>query len=213
MKKKQRLLVIMTILVFFTLVACSDSTDEAKAKPINEASENSMEQKKEEKPATDEEVVEINKSENPERTQIKNKETSSESSTTVNEPSNSKINIEATDRTKAEYLKELNEMEDADKYGEVKTTTVELEEQETERYQKWDQKLNEIYGVLNEQLDSGQMEQLREEQQEWIKYRDETAKESSLKYQGGSMESLEYVATMANLTRERCYALVAKYMK
>ncbi|MEH7440091.1 lysozyme inhibitor LprI family protein [Neobacillus drentensis] len=73
--------------------------------------------------------------------------------------------------------------------------------------------MNEIYGVLKEQLDTKQMEKLKEEQRKWIKHRDEAAKEASLKYKGGTTEALEYVATQATLTRERCYELVAKYMK
>jgi uncharacterized protein YecT (DUF1311 family) len=73
--------------------------------------------------------------------------------------------------------------------------------------------LNKIYGVLKEQLSKEQMEKLREEQRNWINHRDEAAKKSSLKYKGGSTESLEYVATQASLTRERCFKLVAKYMK
>lgn len=114
---------------------------------------------------------------------------------------------------KVDYLKKLNEMEEADRYAEDTTTTIELEEQEAQRYKKWDEALNEIYGVLKEQLSTDEMTQLREEQRSWIKHRDEAAKESSLKYEGGTMESLEYVATQASLTRERCYELVAKYMK
>ncbi len=56
------------------------------------------------------------------------------------------------------------------------------------------------------------MEQLREEQRDWIKERDQKAKEASLKYEGGTMEGLEYVATQASITKDRCYELVAKYM-
>lgn len=119
----------------------------------------------------------------------------------------------STESKKEEYLKKLNEMEEADRNLEAGTTMVELKEQEAERYKKWDVKLNEIYGVLKEQLSTEQMDTLREEQRNWVKNRDEVAKEASLKYQGGSMESLEYVATQASLTRDRCYELVAKYMK
>ena len=90
---------------------------------------------------------------------------------------------------------------------------VEMEEQEVERYQNWDKMLNEIYGVLQAQLPSDEMDQLREEQRNWVKHRDEAAKEASLKYEGDTTESLEYVATQASLTRERCYELVAKYME
>ncbi|MEH7347022.1 lysozyme inhibitor LprI family protein, partial [Bacillus sp. JJ1532] len=73
--------------------------------------------------------------------------------------------------------------------------------------------LNEVYGVLKEQLTTEEMNQLRKEQRNWITYRDDTALEASLKYQGGTMEHLEYVAVLANLTEERCYELVEDYMK
>jgi len=91
-------------------------------------------------------------------------------------------------------------MEKEDKNGEVGNTMTELIEQMTERYKKWDVELNEIYGVLKKQHSKEQMDALKEERN-WISYRDETAKESSLKYEGSSSESLEYVATQATLTR------------
>jgi len=116
-------------------------------------------------------------------------------------------------RTKGEYLEKLNEMEEADRYAEVGTTIADLEEQEAERYEKWDQELNKIYDLLTVQLRPEEMDDLREEQRDWIDYRDETAKESSLEYEGGSTEALEYVATQATLTRERCYLLVSQYME
>ena len=114
---------------------------------------------------------------------------------------------------KDEYLQKLSEMEEADRNEEAKTTMAELEQQESDRFEKWDKELNQIYGILKEQLSTEQMEQLREEQRAWIKQRDESAKEASLKYKGGSTEKLEYVATQATLTRERCYELAAQYMK
>ena len=73
--------------------------------------------------------------------------------------------------------------------------------------------LNEIYGVLKEQLTQEAMDQLRKEQREWIAERDATAKKASLKYEGGTMEQLEYVAVVNNLTEERCFELVEDYMK
>ncbi|MCD5323349.1 MULTISPECIES: lysozyme inhibitor LprI family protein [Pontibacillus] len=119
---------------------------------------------------------------------------------------------EELESMKTKYLTELNKMNDADHMAEAKTTMVEMEKQEQARYEKWDKKLNEIYGVLEEQLSQEEMDQLREKQRKWIRYRDEAAKEASLKYEGGSTERLEYVATEASLTRERCFELVAHYM-
>ncbi len=73
--------------------------------------------------------------------------------------------------------------------------------------------LNEIYGVLEETLPTEEMEQLRIEQREWLDYRDNTAKEASLQYKGGTMEQYEYVRVENNLTQERCFELVENYMK
>lgn len=128
------------------------------------------------------------------------------------ETTSDRDNNEANVSQKEDYLKKLNRMEEEDRNLEAGTTMQELEQQEADRYEKWDDELNRIYGILQDQLSTEQMDELREEQREWIKYRDETAKESSLKYEGSSTESLEYVATLATLTRERCYLLVAKYM-
>lgn len=84
---------------------------------------------------------------------------------------------------------------------------------ENDRWDIWDELLNETYGFLKEQLSPKEMDQLREEQQNWIKYRDDSALEASLKFKGGTQEHLEYVAVLANLTEERCYELVANYKK
>lgn len=119
---------------------------------------------------------------------------------------------DANQVSKTEYLEKLNQMEEADRYAESGSTIAELEEQETARYQKWDEELNRIYAILTEQLSSEAMEELREEQRDWIAFRDESAKEASLEYEGGTTESLEYIATQASLTRERCYLLVAQYL-
>ncbi|MFA9560608.1 lysozyme inhibitor LprI family protein [Evansella sp. AB-rgal1] len=117
---------------------------------------------------------------------------------------------------KEEYLKKLHdiekEMEELLENSEA-TTTLEMEEEIVYGYKTWDAELNEIYGTLKEQLSKEQMEKLREEQRDWIKHRDEVAKETSLKFKGGSIESLEYVAKQAALTKERCYELIANYMK
>ena len=59
-----------------------------------------------------------------------------------------------------------------------------MERQEAERYKNWDKELNEIYGVLKEQLSIEQMDKLRVEQRNWVEHRNEVAKESSLRYEG-----------------------------
>ncbi|WP_340081761.1 lysozyme inhibitor LprI family protein [Terribacillus sp. FSL K6-0262] len=114
---------------------------------------------------------------------------------------------------KEEYLKRLNGMEEADRNAEVKSTTQDMIDQEDERYKKWDAVLNEIYNALQEQLPADEMDKLREGQRNWIRNRDTQAEEASLKYEGGTLQPLEAIATKATITKERCYELVASYMK
>ncbi|WP_413306028.1 lysozyme inhibitor LprI family protein [Bacillus sp. 1P10SD] len=184
MKSNRKLLMVMLSGVLVILAACGKSSVESNAK------------------SNDQPKVQ--------------EDTSNHTSTDTNSndgESQESRNNENTESKKDQYLKKLNEMEEADRNEEAKTTMVEMEKQEADRYKRWDEALNEIYGVLKEQLDTEQMEKLKEEQRKWIKHRDEAAKEASLKYEGGTTEALEYVATQATLTRERCYELVAKYMK
>ena len=91
--------------------------------------------------------------------------------------------------------------------------TSDLIEAESERYERWDDALNEIYGVLKTQLSESEMNALREKQRSWIAYRDRTANAEGTKFAGGSAEPLVYIGTMATLTEERCYKLVEEYMR
>ena len=68
-------------------------------------------------------------------------------------------------------------------------------------------------GSLKDQLSSDEMSSLRKEQRDWIKRRDETAKEEAAKFKGGTLEPFQYASTEARVTKERCYELVEKYMK
>lgn len=115
---------------------------------------------------------------------------------------------------KEEYsIKLINTKIEAEKLQATDSSTYALKKVENDRWELWDKLLNEIYGALKEQLSLEEMEQLRESQREWIKDRDDQALEASLKFKGGTQEHLEYVAVLANLTEERCYELVDRYMK
>lgn len=207
MKNNRKSLMALLIVAFVILAACGNSSDKSSASSNNPSSDSSLNQGANKD--TDKNTVD-NSSEGTKTPQLNDRESTSNETSTNSKDSDS---LKPTDHKKDEYLQKLNEMEELDRHSEVGTTMLELEKQEAERYQKWDRELNDIYGILKEQLHAEQMEQLREEQRNWIKHRDEVAEESSLKYKGGSTESLEYVATQASLTRERCYELVAKYMK
>lgn len=117
---------------------------------------------------------------------------------------------------KDDYLKTLKEFDSKMEMKQKEAldgTQAEMNEAQDKTYSQWDQKLNEIYGILEQQLPTKDMEQLREEQREWIKNRDEEANKASSKYKGGSLEPLEYSSALTRITKERCYELVHHYMK
>lgn len=117
------------------------------------------------------------------------------------------IELKETYRDKWNAMKkEMEALEPKD------SSTYALKEVENIRWENWDQLLNEIYSVLQEQLAVDEMETLREQQREWIEYRDNQALEASLEYKGGTQEHLEYVAVLARITMERCEELIENYL-
>lgn len=123
---------------------------------------------------------------------------------------------ESSDRPKEKYLKKLNETkkeQDKIRGNSENLITIELKNLEGNRYDVWNGLLNEVYAVLKKQLNSDEMEKLQKEQMEWIKQRDKSALKASEKYKGGTMEHLEYTVVLNNLTEERTFELVEKYMK
>ena len=115
---------------------------------------------------------------------------------------------------KEDYLVKLNNTKlETEKLKATDSSTYALKKVEDDRWELWDELLNDIYGALKEQLSPEEMDLLRENQRQWLKDRDEQALEASLKFKGGTQEHLEYVAVLANLTEEKCYELVDRYMK
>ncbi|MBD7939668.1 MULTISPECIES: lysozyme inhibitor LprI family protein [Cytobacillus] len=121
---------------------------------------------------------------------------------THNENSLKETYIKEFNRTQ----KELEEVKPAD------ASTYAMKKVEGDRYDAWDALLNEVYQVLEEELSTKEMAHLREEQRNWLNERDDTAKNASLKFEGGTQEQLEYVSVLANLTEERCYELINTYL-
>ena len=186
MSNKRTGMIVLLTVVFMFMVACGDSSEQ-----LSDKTEESLDQVDETEFNDQEETL---------------------SNTASQDVSEASENVSEVTESKTEYLEKLSQMEEADRYAESGSTIAELEEQETARYQKWDEELNRIYAILTEQLSSEAMDELREEQRDWIAFRDESAKEASLDYEDGTTESLEYIATQASLTRERCYLLVAQYL-
>ncbi|WP_343337560.1 hypothetical protein TPELB_25280 [Terrisporobacter petrolearius] len=110
----------------------------------------------------------------------------------------------------AEVERQVKDLENSPEFTEG--STIELRNVIGKCYLKWDDLLNEIYGVLKTQLSESEMSDLKNKQINWIKYRDGKADEAAAEYEGGTMAPLEYASVKVELTRERCYKLVNKYM-
>lgn len=78
-------------------------------------------------------------------------------------------------------------------------------------YRLWDTELNRIYQSLLEGMTEEESEALRAEEREWIRTRDLATKKAAAKYGGGTMESLEYTASLSASTRSRAYELLDSY--
>ncbi|WP_053075144.1 lysozyme inhibitor LprI family protein [Ornithinibacillus californiensis] len=117
--------------------------------------------------------------------------------------------------TKEDLLQQLDEVEEslALQRELINTgTQADMDEAIAVMHQKWDEALNEVYAVLQEQLSSEEMEDLREEQREWIKLRDKEAEREAEENRGGTVESFAYTAVLMEMTKERCYELVEENM-
>ncbi|WP_052360595.1 lysozyme inhibitor LprI family protein [Oceanobacillus manasiensis] len=115
---------------------------------------------------------------------------------------------------KTTYRNKLVDLEEelAAEEQEIGSTQRELTEFAGKSFNMWDDALNEVYAELEKQLPEKEMESLRKEQREWVKIRDAKAEEEAAKYEGGSMETMQYISTQAQLTKERSYELITKYM-
>lgn len=89
---------------------------------------------------------------------------------------------------------------------------MEMKRAAAEEYSRWDDALNEIYGVLKTELSATDMSKLQEEQIQWISDKENKAKTASLEFKGGTMEGLVYTSSLGKTTKDRCYELVEKYM-
>lgn len=190
-------------LLIFLFTACEDASTES----------NKDTKKMDSEETTDQSETE---SHTPEETETSQVDMSADRQVVENEiltdAESAKDNTTAS--LKEEYLQKLQDTKTkVDQIKPEDSSTYALKAVEDYKYEIWDDLLNEIYRVLQEQLTDVEMDSLREKQREWIDYRDATALEASKKYEGGTQEHLEYSAVIAKLTEDRCYVLVEDYMQ
>jgi uncharacterized protein YecT (DUF1311 family) len=215
MKYNRKFLVAILIGLFVLMAACGDSSDESSTvldRKDDQSAQNTNNDSSNTEPS---ENTSDTEDPNSDSNNSGNNDITETEDTPKNEPQEGNSSTNQQAGLKEEYLEKLNdtkrETEEKRKNSKGEVTYA-LKSMEGNLFDIWDGLLNEIYGVLEEQLPPEEMDQLRKEQREWLEHRDHTAKEASLKYKGGTMEQLEYVTVVNNLTQERCFELVRGYM-
>lgn len=134
------------------------------------------------------------------------------SSVTINEASlNETADYQEKLREYQERLAELDAQIERMRSSETDNTVHSVKSAAQTEQRIWERELDAVYTLLIGSLDEESGKTLRAEQQKWIISRDQKAQEASKKNSGGSMESVEYIASIAASTRERVYALVEQY--
>lgn len=122
--------------------------------------------------------------------------------------------IAESSKTLESYRKKLGEIDSLVQNmqsAEAGSNTDSLKNVADYEYRLWDTELNRIYQSLLEGMTEEESEALRAEEREWIRTRDLAAKKAAAKYGGGTMESLEYTASLSASTRSRAYELLDSY--
>ncbi|WP_342044895.1 lysozyme inhibitor LprI family protein [Bacillus sp. OTU530] len=114
--------------------------------------------------------------------------------------------------SKEEYLAKLDKIKTQVRESSTGVTTDILNDSQY-NYELWDNALNEIYSVLKNQLSESEMNELRNQQRQWVITRDQAAQASYDEEGGGSMSRIVYSETLVEVTKERCYELVNSYLK
>lgn len=95
--------------------------------------------------------------------------------------------------------------------SEASTNTDSLKKVADYEYHLWDTELNHIYQAILEGMTEEEAQDLKTEERAWIRSRDLAAKKAASKFGGGTMESLEYTASLSDSTRSRAYELLEQY--
>ncbi|MBD5394741.1 MAG: DUF1311 domain-containing protein [Lachnospiraceae bacterium] len=87
------------------------------------------------------------------------------------------------------------------------TTQTDMNLTAQELFQTWDDTLNIVWKLLESELDDTQMEALREDERNWITFKEETLNAISQESEGASMGPMDTSLKAAELTKNRVYEL------
>lgn len=118
------------------------------------------------------------------------------------------------EKGKSSYLARLEELDlqiQRIRSEETESTAYSLKTAAENELKLWDSELNQIYNDILSHLDEEEKKELVIQERLWMKTRDAKAVEAAKKSSGGSLESLEYTASLAESTRKRAYELISIY--
>lgn len=95
----------------------------------------------------------------------------------------------------------------------TESTTYSMKAAAENELKLWDSELNAVYNDILKRMSTEEAEKLVTEEREWMKKRDAMAVEAAKKSAGGTLEGLEYTASLALSTRERAYQLADLYVQ
>lgn len=146
----------------------------------------------------------------------KNNEVTNEQSNSISEVEKNEDIDSQEESKKQEYLDKYLALETELKTsleGKYAGTTLDMREAAITECKAWDDLLNEVYGIIQQQLSNEDMDLLRAEEIQWLDLRDSKAEESAKEFEGGTMEPLAYEMSIVTSTKERCYELINNYIK
>ncbi|MDY6013051.1 lysozyme inhibitor LprI family protein [Clostridium sp.] len=146
-----------------------------------------------------------------------NKENSNNLNSNNSNTNNSNTNNSSTSKSdmalaRIKYLNRLNDIQNQIDSMEPGDTTAEMNENADAAYKAWDGALNDIYQYLKANLPSDEFKPLEKEEIQWIKQKEENAKQAADKYRGGTAATSVYLGSLGDDTKNRCYELVNEYM-
>ena len=94
---------------------------------------------------------------------------------------------------------------------ETESTTYSMKTAAENELKLWDSELNTIYNDILDLLDEEETKEMIKQEREWMKERDALAVEAAKRSAGGTLEGLEYTASLAESTRQRAYELADLY--
>ncbi|MDM5156064.1 DUF1311 domain-containing protein [Bacillus sp. DX1.1] len=113
--------------------------------------------------------------------------------------------------SKTKFLNELSALEKQEKHSGL-TATMDIANEIGDNSQLWDDKLNEIYRVLKDNMPAAAFETMKAKQIEWIKLKENRIDVILKDPNNGTMRYIDAAQEKYTMTKERCYELVNSYM-